>query len=368
MSWCAKFKRNLCNAQFCVLVTKTLLLIVLYNSLSIGLTFYQKKFVQDFNYPLTVVLCHMIIKFLMAWTCRAIYECKTGKERPVLAWYNYATRLFPTGATGGLDIGLSNWGLELITISLYTMTKTTSIIFIMGFSLMFKLERKSWSLFMIVFMISCGLFLFTFHATQFHLGGFLLVLTASLLSGLRWTLAQFVMQKSKLGLGNPIDMVYHVQPWMIATVLPFAVTIEGLSLASTHQAFRFEHWSTLAHTIGSVMLGATIAFLMEVAEFLVVSDICSFILAAHWNGDTMSGVNAIGLLLCLGGIVFHVIHKVLHPPPPPEEEIEDATDEIHLPLLDSSNNIMLLHDALSIGKSSDEEDEDVIFSVLNRPG
>ena len=33
-------------------------------------------------------------------------------------------------------------------------------------------------------------------------------------SGLRWTLSQMVMQKSEMGLANPIDMMYHIQPWM----------------------------------------------------------------------------------------------------------------------------------------------------------
>jgi solute carrier family 35 protein C2 len=35
------------------------------------------------------------------------------------------------------------------------------------------------------------------------------------------------MQKSKLGLENPLDMVYHVQPWMIVSILPLAVGFEG---------------------------------------------------------------------------------------------------------------------------------------------
>ena len=41
--------------------------------------------------------------------------------------------------------------------------------------------------------------MFTFHSTQFNTKGFIMVLSASLLSGLRWTLAQLVTQKNKLG-------------------------------------------------------------------------------------------------------------------------------------------------------------------------
>ena len=49
----------------------------------------------------------------------------------------------------------------------------------------------------------------------------------SLNSGLRWTLSQMVMQKSEMGLANPVDMMYHIQPWMIATLLPFSLYFEG---------------------------------------------------------------------------------------------------------------------------------------------
>jgi solute carrier family 35 protein C2 len=45
-------------------------------------------------------------------------------------------------AFSALDIGLSQWSFEYITISLYTMTKTTSIIFILIFAIFLKLEEK----------------------------------------------------------------------------------------------------------------------------------------------------------------------------------------------------------------------------------
>lgn len=48
----------------------------------------------------------------------------------------------PTGLASGIDVGFSNWGLELVTISLYTMTKSTTIIFILGFAILLGLEKK----------------------------------------------------------------------------------------------------------------------------------------------------------------------------------------------------------------------------------
>jgi hypothetical protein len=51
-------------------------------------------------------------------------------------------KVLPTGFASGIDIGFSNWGLELVNISLYTMTKSTTIIFILFFAILLRLEKK----------------------------------------------------------------------------------------------------------------------------------------------------------------------------------------------------------------------------------
>lgn len=78
----------------------------------------------------------------------------------------------------------------------------------------------------IVVLISGGLCLFTYKSTEFNALGFGFLLFASLLSGMRWTFAQIIMQKTKLGLHNPVDMVYHMQPWMILSIIPFFIGFE----------------------------------------------------------------------------------------------------------------------------------------------
>lgn len=64
--------------------------------------------------------------------------------------------------------------------------------------------------------------------------------------------------------------MYNINTLFYRLLLIYSI-VTGVSLSSTFRAFRFEQWSTLAHTVGSVLLGASIAFLMEVSEFLVVS-------------------------------------------------------------------------------------------------
>lgn len=58
------------------------------------------------------------MKFVMAGLCRAIYTMVTGCPRVMLAWDVYWRRVLPPGAAAGLDIGLSQWSLEFITVAL----------------------------------------------------------------------------------------------------------------------------------------------------------------------------------------------------------------------------------------------------------
>uniref|UniRef100_A0A182QZ50 Sugar phosphate transporter domain-containing protein n=1 Tax=Anopheles farauti TaxID=69004 RepID=A0A182QZ50_9DIPT len=304
----------------------TLVLILCYFSLSIGLTFYQQHLLQHFKLPLFVVLYHLVIKFLLAAFVRAMLRCVTKKPRILLDWRTSVRKILPTGLASGIDISFSNWGLELVKISLYTMTKSTTIVFILIFAILLKLEKKSWSLAAIVVMISSGLFMFTYKSTQFDALGFSFLLFASLSSGIRWTFAQLIMQKSKLGLHNPIDMIFHMQPWMILSVLPFTIGFEGRKLIEGFSMVQLLPTSVVIDMWLKISVGAFIAFVMEVSEFMVLTntssltlsvagifkEICQLILAVKLNKDEhLSTVNLLGLVMCLGGICCHVVHKFI---------------------------------------------------------
>lgn len=55
------------------------------------------------------------------------------------------------------------------------------------------------ALVLVVLLIAGGLFMFTYKSTQFNVEGFALVLGASFIGGIRWTLTQMLLQKAELG-------------------------------------------------------------------------------------------------------------------------------------------------------------------------
>ena len=138
-----KLASNVSSSSWWGNVLKLMLIIVFYFISSIALTFYQKDLIQKLPFPLSIVILHLALKFCLAGLGRYLWsKWNGGKSRITLSWNQYMSRVALVAVVSGLDIGLSQWSLEYITLSLYTMTKTTSTPFILFFGLFFKLERK----------------------------------------------------------------------------------------------------------------------------------------------------------------------------------------------------------------------------------
>lgn len=88
---------------------------------------------------------------------------------------------------------------------------------------------------------------------------------------MRWSFAQLVMQKAKIGLHNPIDMIFHMQPWMILALLPFALGFEGNIVLQKLLDIQESTYDKTVYALLKISFGAVLAFFMEISEFLVLS-------------------------------------------------------------------------------------------------
>lgn len=104
--------------RYTAIALRTAGLVLLYYCFSIGITFYQKWFIKEFRFPLTVVICHLVVKFVLSGLMRLAYQICTGRPRILLGWALYVKQLAITGVASALDIGFSNWSFEFITVSL----------------------------------------------------------------------------------------------------------------------------------------------------------------------------------------------------------------------------------------------------------
>jgi len=309
------------------------------------------------------------VVFLLAALCRMLYSLHWKEKRIIIGWSAYIRRIFPPAIASSLDIGLSNWSFMFITVSLYTMSKSSSVIFILFFSLIFKLEKMHISLIGVVGLISGGLFMFTYESTQFNAFGFFIALTASAVSGIRWTTVQLLMQKEELGLQNPIDTIYHLQPVMALGLLPLAFIIEGPKFAVSRQLWLAHSWHVASVALFKMLFGAFLAFMLSVSEYLLVSntsglalaiagifkEICTLTIATEFGGDTLNKLNFIGLVICMSGIGLHVYIKALKEP---EVEDKNSRRKINDKLSRSNDEIVPM---LNLNKSELSDDDDVVY-------
>ncbi|KAJ1367986.1 hypothetical protein KIN20_029498 [Parelaphostrongylus tenuis] len=299
------------------MVMKIALIALLYYPLSIGLTFYQKWLLKSYKLPLFVVCCHYIVKWFAAISIRFFYEI-VRRKRIRLQMKEQLRWLAPIGICASLDIGLSNWALEYVTVSLYTMAKSSSILFIVAFSLLLRLERWRPALGIEAGLIASGLFLFTWNSAQLDLTGLLLVELAASCTGVRWTVSQLVMQREEQALNHPLDMVAHVQPWMLIPIVPLIIIFEGSEL-SYNTVFFYNGKYEAIEIVLLIVFGGLLAFCMEMSEYLllvntsgitlnifgIVKEVATLLLAHILNNDRLSWINLSGLVLCLLGMALH---------------------------------------------------------------
>lgn len=100
---------------------------------------------------------------------------------------------------------------------------------------------------------------------HFILSGFLLVLSASALGGLRWALTHLLLKDTKMGLNSPAATIFWLSPVMGGTlaVVSFAVEPWGEMFASHF----FQGAGTTAKTLFYLILPGTIAFCMVMSEY-----------------------------------------------------------------------------------------------------
>lgn len=176
-----------------------------------------------------------------------------------------------------------------------------------------------------------------------------MVLLASFIGGIRWTLTQVLMQKAELGLQNPIDAMYHLQPLMFLGLFPLFLYNEGLSLSTSEKLFRVTELSPFLYSVITLSVGGLLAYGLGFSEFLLVSrtssltlsisgifkEVCTLLLAAAVMGDKMSMLNWLGFAVCLCGISLHVGLKTYYSKNkgPSLRQLNSKSPELELPLL-----------------------------------
>ncbi|BEI83876.1 hypothetical protein CcaverHIS002_0404800 [Cutaneotrichosporon cavernicola] len=303
-----------------------------------------------FTYPLFVTACHMVVQ----WFCAGMIRWTVPRFRPVErpSRRDYMTRIVPTAMSTGGDIGLSNLSLKTITLSLYTMCKSSALIFVLMFAFLFRLEKYSFKLVSVIGLISIGVFLMVFNVTAVSIPGLIMVFSASAIGGLRWALTALIMHKRAMGLSNPFATIFWLAPLMGFFLFLFSAIFEdwiGMFTGSY-----FANPLVALKSIGIIALPGAIAFAMVSSEYFVIQragvvplsvagifkEVSTIAFSAWIFGDKLTALNLIGCAITIAGIALYSFHKYqrsMKTEVPLDDDgnvvpTEDASDEERQPL------------------------------------
>ncbi|KAJ1648810.1 hypothetical protein IWQ61_009902, partial [Dispira simplex] len=299
-------------------------LILIWYVFSTSLSLYNKwLFGNDhlnFSFPLLTSAIHMAIQFLLTG---AILMC-LPKQRPqqTPSPFNYFTKILPCAVATGLDVGLSNLSLQTITLSFYTMCKSSSLAFVLLFAFLFRLEQPRLTLIGIIAIISVGVFLMAMSEVEFVLVGFVEVMMAAAMSGLRWSLTQILLQDETIGISSPLASMFFLSPLMALCLLVASACVEPLG-SVLDKVLATSGLLASEFTI-IIILGGVLATLMVLAEFQLISrtsvvtlsvagifkEVVTIIFATLTFKDKLTTINLLGLSVTLFGIGLYKWIKI----------------------------------------------------------
>ena len=222
-----------------------------------------------FPCPLLLTSLHFFVQWIFSWSVTAAFPKHFGGDQVAnMPWKSYLSTSIPCGLVTSGDVGLSNLSLVRISITFYTMVKASTPIFVLGWAYILGIERITISLIGVVIVIALGEFLTVAGEIHFDMVGFFLCLSASILSGARWTLVQLKLHTLDPPLKTTIATMRVISPSMFLSMLIISLCIEKpwVKLSSGY----FETVGQGFWTLGMGMIGATFAVAMIICEFYLI--------------------------------------------------------------------------------------------------
>ncbi|KAH7410180.1 triose-phosphate transporter family-domain-containing protein [Phaeosphaeria sp. MPI-PUGE-AT-0046c] len=325
-------------------------LIGLWYLFSISISVYNKWMFKEakddgqtqniFPFPLFTTCLHMIVQFTLASLVLFLVPSLRPRhdslnphapgtrvepvdpKKPLMTKWFYFSRIGPCGAATGMDIGLGNTSLKFISLTFFTMCKSSALGFVLVFAFLFRLEQPSWRLVFIISIMTLGVIMMVAGETAFHALGFILVMASACSSGFRWSLTQILLLRNP-ATANPFSSIFFLAPVMFFSLIVLAIPVEGFPALKEGLARLFEMKGT-GLGVGILLFPGVLAFLMTSSEFallkrtsVVTLSICGIFKEVVTIGtanlvfdDPLTPVNISGLVVTIGSIAAYNYMKI----------------------------------------------------------
>lgn len=345
-----KEEKKLADQNLLRSMTMNGVLIALWYLFSISISVYNKWMFKEekgdgetaniFPFPLFTTCLHMVVQFSLASlvlflvpSLRPRHDSlnphATGvraepvdPSKPLMTKWFYFSRLGPCGAATGMDIGLGNTSLKFISLTFFTMCKSSALGFVLIFAFLFRLEQPSWRLVFIILVMTAGVVMMVAGEAAFHALGFILVMVSACSSGFRWSLTQILLLRNP-ATANPFSSIFFLAPVMFTSIFILAIPVEGFSAVGEGLTHLFETKGT-GLGLGILLFPGVLAFLMTSSEFallkrtsVVTLSICGIFKEVVTIGtanlvfkDPLTPINLTGLVVTIGSIAAYNYMKI----------------------------------------------------------
>jgi drug/metabolite transporter (DMT)-like permease len=211
------------------------------------------------------------------------------------------------------------------------MVKSCAPVFVMIFAFAFRLEKPTVELSWIIVLILFGVVLTVWDAFSFSLLGFTLVFGAAIVSGLRWTLTQLIIENSTtedidedsvISKSGPLRIVVYLAPIIGTSLLALSFIFEGPNAVLTSPFFATG--PIALRSFGFCIFGGFQTFALVLLEYKVVQEtsVLTFSVVGVIKelliigisvllfGDQLKLVNITGALISIVGILLYNLYKV----------------------------------------------------------
>ena len=229
------------------------------------------------------------------------------------------------------------------------MCKSSTLGFVLGFAILFRLEKASWKLVGIIAIMTVGVVMMVMGETKFSALGFLLLMLASFFSGLRWSLTQILLRRNP-STSNPFASLFFLTPIMFVTLFVLAVPIEGFGPLKQGFEILIDKKGAIPALLMLIFPG-TLAFLMTSAEFALIQrtsvvtlSVCGIFKEVITIGagglifeETLTPINISGVAVTIGAIGAYNYIRMRKMKRKAAKEIQENADE-QAPMLSTDSS------------------------------
>jgi solute carrier family 35 protein C2 len=242
--------------------------------------------------PLLSTFIHFSVTSFVLVAVRA--SCPDLIPKVSITRAEFIRAVLPVAITTALDVGLSNMAYSRLPISIMTVLKSSSVVFIYTVGVLFSIERFRWRTSLVCLVIATSIALAAPSQAQDEdtnesafISGVIMVCVAVVSLSIRWVLIQSLTKRY-----TPLQLVYVIQPTSALVMLPFAAAFE-LNLKLYALLSSSSLWLPVLLVFGS----AFIAMLLLICEYKIVHATSSLTLS-------IAGIGKEVLTLVLSLVLF----------------------------------------------------------------